>query len=198
MTTIESAESVQRVGYEPSANDHQAVDFSKFTSDLSQSELTQLISQRPPFWPFLPIDTLSPTKTVGQARTNLTLIMATIVQLDAATPYASFDMTATPSRQPVVSMHFQPSGYGISNTESYVLDFVITTYEPCTFQLGGYAGSGSVTTGTKSVNGSAVVSIVLTNVEATLPASGYIQQLSGGAWSWYRTAVNRPIPVFQP
>jgi len=36
-------------------------------------------------------ETLSATKTVGRGRTNLTIIVPTIVQIDAATPRATFD-----------------------------------------------------------------------------------------------------------
>jgi hypothetical protein len=183
--------------HERASADERLVDFSQFASDLSHEELAQAISVRPAIFPFLPIDSLSPIKTIGLTRTNLTLIMATIVQIDAATPYASFDLTATPSRQPAVSMHFQPSGYGITNTESYVLDFAIATNGPCTFQLGGYAGGGAVTSGNKAVNGSASVSIILSNVDPGLQASAYIQQIAGGSWSRYRTSVSRPLPVFQ-
>ncbi|HTJ37946.1 MAG TPA: hypothetical protein VL738_32330, partial [Dactylosporangium sp.] len=71
-----------------------AIDPSTFVKTLSPSDVVTRIRPGdihwgPPF--FFPIDTISPTHTVGKGRTNLTLIASDIMQTDTTgTPYASF------------------------------------------------------------------------------------------------------------
>jgi hypothetical protein len=180
--------------------DSNAVDFGLFKPDISPRDWAEKyrsgsLSQ---FFYFRPIDLLSPVKTVGRGRTNLTLIMPTIVQTDAATPYAGFDMSVTPSRRPAVSVHFEPSAYGITAVGTYVLAFAIETSGPATFSLSGFAGGGTLSgAGAKSVNGQQTVSLIFTNVPASAQFYGSLEQTSGGVWSWYRTGINYPPLVLQ-
>lgn len=94
-------------------------------------------------FPTLPSETLSPTRTVGHGRTNLTFIAPTIVQVDAATPYAGFDKR-NQARNPAIQAHFEPSAYGIVATGTFLMEFVVDVPVQSTFNLVGYAGSGSV------------------------------------------------------
>src|SRR6185369_8959187 len=86
----------------------QNVDISKFKVDLSALEINKLIGPIAGnfIFPFLPIETLTCTKTIGLGRTNLTLIAPTIVQVDTPKPFASFDKR-NQTRKPAVQMHFQ-------------------------------------------------------------------------------------------
>jgi hypothetical protein len=180
--------------------DANTVDFGSFEPDISPHDWAEKYRSGAlsPFFYFRPIDLLSPVKTVGRGRTNLTLIMATIVQTDAATPYAGFDMRATPSRRPAVSMHVEPSAYGIAATGTYVMSFAIETSGPVTFSLSGYAAGGTLSgAGAKTVNGQQTVSLVFNNVPASAQFYGTLEQTGGGVWSWYRTSINYPPLVLQ-
>ena len=68
--------------------DKRSVDFTKFKSDLTAKELQKLFGPKGGLvvFPFGPIETLSSTKTIGRGRTNLTIIMSTIVQIDSTVP----------------------------------------------------------------------------------------------------------------
>jgi hypothetical protein len=97
--------------------DKSKIDLGKAKPEISAKELQKLV--KPPFnFPGLAIEMLTPTKTVGRGRTNLTLI-ATIFQTDATVPRASFDLR-NQARRPVAQMHFQPSGYGITSVATYI------------------------------------------------------------------------------
>jgi hypothetical protein len=178
------------------------IDFSKFKSELSEKDLIKFF---PPangitFYPFVrSIETLSVTKTRGLGETNLTFIMSTIVQADAATPYASFDFQNNPSRKPAIQMHFAPSGYGITGSASYVMEFRIQTFGQTTFNLTGYAGAGNLqNAGTKVLNGMVTTSLIFSNVPAAQEIYGYLEQSAGAAWNWFGCEVHFPPLVLQP
>ena len=179
------------------------VDLSTFEKTMSLTDVATKINIHDIFhfpW-FLPIDTISPVHTVGKGRTNLTLIAPDIVQTDTSTetPYASFTSHSTPSGGPGVSVHFQPSGYGITSSGTYVVSFLISTSGPVTLTVGGYAGSGTVAgAGSKSVNGNVSVTVVLQNVPASQPTYASIQQTGGAQWTWFWTTIEPPPLVFQP
>jgi hypothetical protein len=147
---------------------------------------------------FLSIETLSVTKTVGSGRTNLTFIMPTIVQTDATTPYAGFDGALTPSRNPGIQMHFQPSAYGITSVASYVMGFAIESFGQTSFNLTGFAGSGTLSNaGPKVLSGKTVVSLGFQNVPSSQVIYGYLEQTSGAAWNFYSVRARFPYPVIQ-
>src|SRR5437660_1085706 len=100
--------------------DKRSVDFTKFKPDLTAKELQKLFGPKGGLvvFPFGPIETLSSTKTIGRGRTNLTIIMSTIVQIDSNIPNASLDPRATPSRNPIIQMHFEPIAYAIPSAAS--------------------------------------------------------------------------------
>src|SRR4051812_49059679 len=81
--------------------DERTIDLAKFQSDVAANDWKQLLAVAPsiPVFP-LPIDTLRATRTIGRGRTNVTIIVPTIVQTDATTPSASFDRRVTTSRNP--------------------------------------------------------------------------------------------------
>ena len=84
--------------------DKRSIDFAKFKPDLTVKDLQKLFGPKRGVvvFPFGPIETLSPIRTIGRGRTNLTIIMSTIVQIDSTVPTATFDRRATPSRQRAV------------------------------------------------------------------------------------------------
>jgi len=173
------------------------VDVRKFKPDLSAAELQALVipagsvSTTFPF--FMPIDTLSVTKTVGRGRTNLTFIRPTIVQADATTPRATFDLRETPTRNPIIQMHFEPSGYGISSVATYIMEFNVEVDGQSTFNLTGFAGSGTIANGgTKRLTGRTKVSLILRNVPPNQQTFGFLEQTSGGRWNWFSTEVRFP------
>lgn len=144
-----------------------------------------------------PIETLSPVKTVGKGRTNITIIRAHIVQTDAATPYAGLDRNLSPDRKPAVQMHFNPSAYGITANSSYVMTFKIDASGPCSFNLAG--STGLITNaGSFSGNGLRAISLQFANVPANMDLYGYIEQTGGGNWNWYSVEIRFPSLVFQP
>lgn len=174
-----------------------AIDPAVFESTLSLTDLA--LPYRPgeilPFpWLFPPIDTISPTHTVGKGRTNLTLIAPDILQTDTTgTPYASFTYRQVPAGGPGVSVHFEPGAYGATGVGNYVVSFLIAASGPVTLSVGGYAGAGTVTgTGTRTVNGQVSVAVSLTGVPASQQTYASIQQTAGAGWAWYRTTISHP------
>ncbi|MFF1574077.1 hypothetical protein ACFVWR_15145 [Leifsonia sp. NPDC058292] len=180
------------------------IDLSTFEKTLSIKDLaTELrVSDVIHFpWWLLPIDTISPTHTVGKGRTNLTLIASDIMQTDTTgTPYASFTNRETLSGGPGVSVHFQPSAYGITNVGSYVISFAISTSGPVTLDVGAFSLVGSPTgTGLKTVNGNVSVTVALHDLPPNQVTYASVQQKSGAAWSWFSTSIeNPPLVVAEP
>lgn len=173
------------------AMDTRKVDFSAFTNDIPPSESPTLGANTSPLLGS-PIETLSVTHPVGRGRTNTTLIQATIVQTDAASAYASFDYSANPSREPAVSVHFEPAAYGITETRDYVVSFYLDAFTPIVFdveQEGAYNPAGL---GSRTVNGQQVLSVELNVLPASALSYVYIQQTEGIAWSWYKTVIGPP------
>lgn len=174
---------------EPFPFDDNKIDFSKFKTELSATEIAKLIWPGGGVYtfPFGPIDALSPIKTVGKGRTNLTLISPTIFQIDATTPYASFGTGG------IVQMHFEPIAYGITYAASYLMEFIIQTTGSATFSLDGYVGSGSLpNAGTTVINGSMTVQLVMQNVQPSQQTYGTLSQTSGASWTWYYTIIRFP------
>ena len=175
--------------------DKRSINLAKFKPDLSAKDFKELFGPIGDIviFPFLPIETLSCTKTIGRGRTNLTIIVPTIVQVDAATPRASFDRRATPSRNPIIQMHFEPSAYGITSVATYIMEFTIETFGQSTFNLSGFAGPGTLANnGTKVLNGQVRVSLVMQNVPPSQQTFGFLEQTAGGAWNWFSTQVRFP------
>lgn len=174
--------------------DKRSIDLTKFKPDLSAKDLKKLLGPGGGvvIFPFLPIETLSATKTIGRGRTNLTIIVPTIVQIDAATPSATFNKQSQ-SRNPVIQMHFEPSAYGITAVGTYIMEFTIQVFGQSTFNLSGFAGSGAVLNGgTKVLNGQTRVSLVFQNVPASQQTFGFLEQTAGAAWNWFSTQVRFP------
>jgi hypothetical protein len=185
---------------EPVPFDKKVINLSEFKPDISEKMLENLFPQfgGPIYYYFTPIEILSCTKTLGKGRTNLTIIVPTIVQIDAATPRASFDRRSTPSRNPVIQMHFEPGAYGITGNATYIMTFNINSYGQSTFNLQGYAGSGTISNnGTKVLNGPNSVSLIMKNVPPSQQTYGYLEQTAGGAWDWFNTQVNFPPLVIK-
>jgi hypothetical protein len=175
--------------------DKRSINLAKFKPDLTAKDFKALF---PPAggiitFPFFPIETLTCTKTIGLGRTNLTIIVPTIVQIDRATPRASFDRRATPSRNPIIQMHFEPSAYGITSVATYIMEFTIQAFGQSTFNLTGFAGPGTILNGgTKVLNGQVKVSLVMQNVPPSQQTFGFVEQTAGVAWEWFSTQVRFP------
>ncbi|MGH8020637.1 MAG: hypothetical protein ACREIA_20615 [Opitutaceae bacterium] len=181
--------------------DKRKVNFAKFKPDLSPKQLAsafKLPGIRADLLPvfFFPIETLSVTKTIGKGRTNLTFIRPTIVQTDATAPYAGFDIQLSPSRNPVIQMHFEPGAYGITSVSSYVMVFEVECFGQSNFNLSGFAGAGTLTNaGARVLNGKLTVSLGFRNVPPNHEIYGYLEQTSGVAWNFYSVRVRFPYPV---
>jgi hypothetical protein len=184
---------------EPGPFEVRNVDLTKFKPDISLGDWIEMfkpgnIDIGPAF--FMPIEMLSPIKTIGKARTNLTFINPTIVQTDAAlpyVPYARFDKQTEPAADHGMSVHFQASGYGFTTPGTYFMAFSIETFGRATFELSGYAGSGTTSgTGPKTLTGKNIVTIIFKNIPASQEAWGYLKQTGGGPWVWYNTRISLP------
>ena len=180
------------------AEDTDVVDPASFEKTLSLTDVATRVSVHDVItfpW-FRPIDSISPTHTVGKGRTNLTLIAPDILQTDTTgTPYASFTWRQTPSGGPGVSVHFLPSAYGITATGNYVISFRIQTFGAVTLDVGAFAGgpgAGISGTGSKSVNGTVSVVVGLSGVPASQPTYASIQQKGGAGWQWFSTSIEYP------
>jgi hypothetical protein len=166
------------------------VDFAKFKSEPVAADIAKLTLPGVgiKFWPFVPIEVLSPIKTVGRGRTNLTLVSPTILQTDAATPYAGFG-----EGDGTVSVHFEPIAYGITSIATYIMWFDIQTFGSANFTLSGYVGSGSLpNAGNKTLNGSVSVGLIMKDVQPYQQTYGYLRHLSGARWNWFSTVIKFP------
>ena len=176
--------------------DKRSINLAKFKPDLTPKDLKALLFEPPGglvTFPFFPIETLTCTKTIGFGRTNLTIIRPTIVQIDQATPRASFDRRVTGSRNPVIQMHFEPSAYGITSVATYIMEFTIQAFGQSTFNLSGFAGPGTIlNAGAKVLNGQVRVSLVMQNVPPSQQTFGFLEQTAGVAWDWFSTQVRFP------
>jgi hypothetical protein len=177
--------------------DKRNVTLAKFPTDLPAGSLIRLLGPLaagrvlPPF--FQSIETISVTKTVGLGRTNLTLVVPTVVQADATIPRASFDRTITPSRRPATQVHFAPAAYGITTVATYFIEFRIEVFGQGTFNLQGNAGSGTVlNAGTRQVSGPSTVTLVLQNVPPAAETFAFLEQTAGAPWSWFNTRISFP------
>jgi hypothetical protein len=180
----------------------ESVTFAEFESDLTAEDwMTKRrageLGVGPIFW--APIEVLSPVKTVGKGRTNLTLIRPTILQTDATEPYAGFDRRESPNRNPAVAVHFNPGAYGATGVATYVFTFAVEAYTRCGFTPSGYAGSGTVDApGSIRFEGRRVITIILRNVQPGQDTWTSIEQTSGENWSWFSTRISHPPLVFDP
>jgi hypothetical protein len=177
--------------------DKRKVDLGKAKPELSAKKLQDLV--KPPItFPFFVIERLTPTKTVGRGRTNLTLVAPTVFQTDATVPRASFDLRAQ-SRRPVAQMHFQPIGYGITAVGTYIMEFTIETFAQATFNLQGGPFNVSISNaGTKTLNGLTSVALVFNNLSPSAEVFGFLEQTSGAQWNWFSISVRFPDPVLSP
>lgn len=173
------------------------VDVARFKPDLSPRKLAALFGfPKELGLSFLTIEALSVSRTVGQGRTNLTFVRPVIVQADAATPFASFDRQASPSGNPAISMHFEPKAYGVTAVSSFLMVFAIQCFGPTTFNVGGFAGSGTLeNTGTKVFNGTVGVSIGFNNVPPAQQTHGFLEQTGGAPWNFLSVRTRWPFPV---
>ena len=161
------------------------VDFSKFKTELAAIDIAKLAwtGVGITVWPLNSIDLLSPIKTAGRGRTNLTLGTPNIVQTDATTPYAGFG-------RGFVSVHFEPIAYGITSVATYVMTFNIQTSGNATFNLYGFGDVPN--SGTHVFNGSWTVQLILRNLQPTQQTYGVLEQISGAPWKWYSSAIKFP------
>lgn len=179
------------------AYDGRKVDVTKFKPDLSPQKLQALFGF-PGKLSWLSIDVLGVTKTVGRGRTNLTFIRPTIVQADAATPFATFDQQVSGSRKPAISMHFEPGAYGITSNVSFLMTFAIECSNQSTFELQGFAGPGTLTNaGTKVLSGKTTVTLGFNNVPPSQQTFGFLEQESGGPWNFFSVEARFPFPVLE-
>src|SRR5262249_8465574 len=182
---------------DPEPFDKRNVDFTKFKTDLTVKDYQKLFSPKGGvIFPFFSIEILSPTKTIGKGRTNLTIIRPTIVQIDATVPVATFDRREAPPRKPAIQTHFQPHARRRTPAAPSIMQLVIHASGQSTFNLAG----GPVPTtngGTKVLNGSKRVSLVFSNLAPTQQVFGFLEQTAGVAWSWFSTSVSFPPIVVQ-
>ncbi len=174
-----------------------SVDVERFKPDVSEKKFVSLFGLPPGFsLDFLTIEALGIPRTVGKGRTNLTFIRPTIVQADAATPFASFDRRESPNRKPAISMHFEPSAYGITGASSFLMIFSVECFGQSTFTLDGFAGSGTLSNnGTKTLNGKVGVTLEFHNVAPGQQTFGFLEQSAGTAWNFFTARVRFPFPI---
>ncbi|GAA4055514.1 hypothetical protein [Agromyces indicus] len=176
--------------------------FAEFESDLTAEDWIAKyragdLVRGPLHWSTLEV--ISPTRTIGRGRTNLTLIRPTILQTDAAEPFAGFDLRESPNRNPAVSVHFRPSAYGATGVATYVFTFAVDAPTRAHFTPGGYAGSGTVdAAGSIRFSGRRAITVILRDVPPGLDASASIEQTDGASWSWFSTRISLPPIVIGP
>jgi hypothetical protein len=176
------------------------IDLTKFKPDLTAADLKNALTPvkfaNLHLVIFPTIETISPTKTIGLGRTNLTLVRPEILQTDATPAYASFDLALGSAQQPpTVSVHFEPKMYGLTGNVTFVMGFSLEAFGTTNVNVGAFAGAGTTTgVGPRTVNGKQVVSIVFHNVPATQQVYGHVLQTGGARWRWFQTRISY-LPV---
>jgi hypothetical protein len=169
--------------------ENKKVDFAKFKSHPPVTEIAKLtlpgVGTTMPYG--VPIETLSARKTVGLGYTWLNL----------GTPWGVFPHHNPPLvscfESGYVEAHFDPIAYGITSVATYIMAFNIQTAGPATFWLDGYVGSGSLPNkGSKTVNGSVTVALLMKDVQPYQQTYGYLRHTAGASWSWYSTVIKFP------
>ena len=176
------------------------IDLTRFKPDLTANDLKNALTPVRfsdfNIFIFPTIDTISPTKTIGLGRTNLTLVRPVILQTDASPAFVSFEAAlGTPQQRPTVSVHFEPSAYGLTGNVTFVMGFSLEAFGTVNLDLGAFAGSGTVTgLGPRSINGRQIVSLVFNNVPATQQVFGHVAQTGGATVRWFQTRLSY-LPV---
>lgn len=172
------------------ALDTRKVDFSAFANDITPSA-----SSHPGVGGAAlnsPIETLSITHLVGRGRTNTTIVRPTIVQTDAASPYATLDMTKVLDGQPGVGVHFEPDAYGIAETRDYVVSFYLDCSTECLFDVTQYGAYNPSGIGNRPITGRQVLTVALDVVPSAAQCTVSVTQIAGTAWNWYQTVIGPP------
>ncbi len=172
---------------------NRVINISKFKPSVTLDNLMKLLPPGGVIY-FPPIETLSCIKTIGLGLTNITVGMASIVTTNTASPYAHFN----PSLQenPYILINFEPSAYGITFKTSFVMEFILQTYGPITFNIG--PSSPFLTTaGPIIANGASKIILTFNNVPSNQGIAGYLQQASGEQWDWYSTQIQYPPFIFK-
>src|SRR5262245_56281295 len=175
----------------PRPFENNKVDFSKFKTELSASDIAKLVwaAAGPKVLPVLSIEVLSPAKTVGLGRTHLTLGHPYVVTTHATTPYAEFGKWGS------VFLWFEPIAYGIASVASYVIAFNIEVLGNATFAIGGRGISPNA--GLFECNGSRTVQLILQDASPNV-VWAVLEQQSGADWKWYSSAITFPEIIVQP
>jgi hypothetical protein len=176
------------------------VDFSKFKRSLSATDIAKLLAPHggTVTFPSGPIETLSPIKTIGRGRTNLTIENAvTLVTLNSSIAWFLF---SGGEEAPLgkVQIQFEPSFYGITHASNYVAEFnIYTGIYGGTFDLGGLVGSGTILNGGRYTfsEGPTTVQLVMRNVPSQ-PMTAWLQ--STDEWEWFSTVIKFPDGVVNP
>ncbi|MBL9173424.1 MAG: hypothetical protein JNL10_07825 [Verrucomicrobiales bacterium] len=167
----------------------------RFRADLKPGSILDLLGGGLEEFSFGPIETLSPGKTLGKGRTNLTLIESTIVQVDTtppAPPFANFDKTKS-ERKPAIQMHFDPAAYGFTSPQTFIMEFTLSVVGTASFNLvAGPAGVNITGVGARNLSGNVRVSIVFHRLSPGQQVFGFIEQTSGGVWTWFQTQIKLP------
>jgi hypothetical protein len=184
--------------FKPLPPETRHIDLTKFKPDILFKDWAEIFKPgREPLVSvfFQPIETLSPIKTIGKGRTNLTLVEPFVVQTDTlppTLPHANFDRRLSPHRNPTIQMHFQPNGYGITTVGTYIMTFAIEAFGASTFNVAVNPGLSVTGTGTRTLNGQQLVTLVIKNLAPAHEFFAFVEQTAGGAWNWFSTKVTYP------
>ncbi|MFO1459771.1 MAG: hypothetical protein U1G08_10195 [Verrucomicrobiota bacterium] len=167
----------------------------RFRADLKPGSILELLGGGLQEFAFPPVEILSPVRTLGKGRTNLTLIESTIVQVDTTPPapaFASFDKSKS-ERNPVVQIHFDPAAYGFTAPQTFIVEFTLSVVGTASFNVaGGPIGLDIVGAGARSLSGNVRVSIVFRRLSPGQNVFAFLEQKSGGSWTWLQTQVRIP------
>jgi hypothetical protein len=172
------------------------IDFTKIKPQYTADQLWKIVATpATPVGKFiLPLETLTPARTVGRGKnTFVNLKSDPKTQLDfevgaSPYPYARFEAGGW------VSMHFDPSEYGITSVQSYIMEFNIQCGQGGQTTSFTFAAMPGITTKwdpytVDSVGGTG--QLIMNNVPSG-PVWGQLLYSSGAPWVWYSTGMQRP------
>ncbi|MBN8246080.1 MAG: hypothetical protein J0L84_01405 [Verrucomicrobia bacterium] len=100
----------------------------------------------------------------------------------------------------LILTRFKAEPYGFSGVGTFVFSWTLrAVFSPASFRF--ITGSGSLvgpSTVTVPANTTKTVTATITNLAATTDATLFLEQISGGAFLWFKTTIREPGIVLWP
>jgi len=168
------------------------IDFTKFKPQFTAAQLSKIITTPAGIFT-LPLETLTPARTVGRGKNTLINLKSenkNAVDFEVGAnpyPYARFDGAGW------VSMHFDPSEYGITSVHDYIMEFNIQCAQGNATTSFTFSAISGITTKWNAFNPDSAggTGQLVMNSVPSQPVWGTLTYSAGPAWIWYSTSIQK-------